>query len=252
MVAFECGWTGVMSVLTLAASIDVTISGPPAVCQSKAPFSVCASSTVLVPVSWLIGLLMLGYFLTLLGMSVGHMHTVANIWTSSIYSVPWFAEHDCTKPAAPQLPPIQTFFSPKRVSRRHSTSSFPQDVEAHPQGPSEKPLPAVRPADARSVESTRPWWAIQLRGRPGKDRPFTGVMKGKGKAREYNEPQDASGLRTPRSPDPDFHGRWLYHGEEEEVIAVYPKFQRSVLDPDKPIPLPKRGEWLPADSQGRL
>ena len=74
MMGFECIWTGVFTTLhmgmyydhlfapfglnmmlleTIAASIFVTLSGPPEFCDVKTPISVCSSITILVPISWL-------------------------------------------------------------------------------------------------------------------------------------------------------------------------------------------------------
>src|SRR5450755_4426816 len=73
MIGFECMWTSVFMTLqigialstlplfflmllmlaSIAASIFVTLSGPPEFCDTKAAISVCASFTILVPISWL-------------------------------------------------------------------------------------------------------------------------------------------------------------------------------------------------------
>ena len=71
MIGFECIWTSISMTLqigtliylgsslvslmleSIAASIFVTLSGPPEFCETKAPISVCASTTILVPISWL-------------------------------------------------------------------------------------------------------------------------------------------------------------------------------------------------------
>jgi len=76
MIGFECIWTGVFTTLqmgtycyydclfavfglslmlsdSIAASIFVTLSGPPEFCDAKTPISVCSSITILVPISWL-------------------------------------------------------------------------------------------------------------------------------------------------------------------------------------------------------
>lgn len=74
MIGFECIWTGVFTTLQIgthydclftafelslmlleptAASIFVTLSGPPEFCDTKTPISVCSSITILVPISWL-------------------------------------------------------------------------------------------------------------------------------------------------------------------------------------------------------
>ncbi|SRR6266403_4129904 len=72
MIGFECIWISTFMTLQLgsapptfalslvsltpesiAASMFVTLSGPPEICDAKAAISVCASFTILVPISWL-------------------------------------------------------------------------------------------------------------------------------------------------------------------------------------------------------
>lgn len=69
-VSYECIWTAVVSLLSLAAAIDTTVTGPPVYCQSQgmmsllvtlgaisdfdatAPYGACASSFLMVPIAW--------------------------------------------------------------------------------------------------------------------------------------------------------------------------------------------------------
>lgn len=70
MMGFECAWSGIFTLLqtgtatsttyrvsltldTIVACVSATLSGPPEFCEKKAPLSICASITVLVPISWL-------------------------------------------------------------------------------------------------------------------------------------------------------------------------------------------------------
>ncbi|THH20367.1 hypothetical protein EW146_g959 [Bondarzewia mesenterica] len=210
-VRFECGWTCVMSILALAASIDATVSGPPVLCQPAAPFSVCASATVLVPVSWLASTLMLAYFVMIFGTSVAHLESHPNIWICSFYSIPWFVDCEDKRPSVPQLPPLIPH-EPIRQSviQRAPTMNFslPKDVEQGPQpgSPAQasvaqasvstsslpatikssissifsrartgrntpQPLPPPRAIHSRD-EEFKPWWIRQRPLRPGKDQPF--------------------------------------------------------------------------------
>ena len=81
MIGFECMWAGIFMTLqigialstlpflmllmlkSIAASIFVTMSGPPEFCDTKAAISVCASFTILVPISWLASTLCVYNFL---------------------------------------------------------------------------------------------------------------------------------------------------------------------------------------------
>ncbi|KAI0310044.1 hypothetical protein OF83DRAFT_920934 [Amylostereum chailletii] len=275
MVAFECGWTGVMSVLALAASIDVTLSGPPVFCQPNVPFSVCASVTILVPVSWLAGITMLTYFLAILGLSVGHMHEHPGLWSRSIYTVPWFEDHSVSK-YPPRLPPIDTAASTRlsvlsrRLSRRHSLSSFPEDVEENPRTPSvaagttpvsagnaEKPLPPIRP-DSGS-DTSRPWWA-RVGSRRAMDLPFPvrfhgfrdgASIKSKRKGKAVVTPTYDDDVVPENFPD-DYTGSRTFPFLEKRrpgqaPLPPYPKITREMLDPNHPVPLPPLSEWVRAD-----
>jgi hypothetical protein len=70
MVGIECFWTGIFASLQIgtlpftyclaylileiiAASIFITLAGPPEYCGTRAPLAFCASATILVPISWM-------------------------------------------------------------------------------------------------------------------------------------------------------------------------------------------------------
>jgi hypothetical protein len=72
-----------------------------------ASWGICASSHLLVPVSWLSSYtgmshisdvlsrcihltIVTAYFLTLFGTTIVHMHTYPSIWSITVYTVPWF------------------------------------------------------------------------------------------------------------------------------------------------------------------
>ncbi|KAI0247469.1 hypothetical protein BJV78DRAFT_915369 [Lactifluus subvellereus] len=134
MVGFECAWTGIFTVLQIAASIFVTLSGPPEFCVANAPFSVCASITILVPISWLAASLLLGYFVTILALFVAHSRVHEALWSTSIYDVVWFDDdypHAANRrAAAPQIPP-STPSAPLCPSRRGATRP-PRSLETYP------------------------------------------------------------------------------------------------------------------------
>ncbi|TFY55557.1 hypothetical protein EVG20_g9278 [Dentipellis fragilis] len=255
-VAFECLWTGVMAILELAASIDITVSGPPFMCKSGAPFSVCASSTVLVPISWLAGILMLAYFLALLSMSLAHMEQYPAIWYGSIYTAPWFVDRD---DKAPQLPPLQRGSGLAGLPAQLSPPAPNADIEQNARAAS--PNRSVAASSALESESARPdlqmqaseqdkgrpWWALQARLRPGKDLPFS-LPSRKGK-----EPQRQPSFGNYVSPRAStYQGSVVYPELEKRLpglppLPPYPQFTREMLDPDKPIPLPRMSAWVRAD-----
>ena len=51
-VRHECVWTAIMSTLLLASCFDVTVNGPPVLCQGIS-VTACASSTLVVALSWI-------------------------------------------------------------------------------------------------------------------------------------------------------------------------------------------------------
>ncbi|KAH9966711.1 hypothetical protein BC827DRAFT_691080 [Russula dissimulans] len=176
MIGFEGMWIGIFTILQIAASIFVTLSGPPEFCETRAPISVCASITILVPVSWLATTLLQAYFVAILTLCITHLRSRPELLFTSIYSVVWFEDDVAAdkRSSAPQLPPLDTS-APTRLSvlaRRHSTASLPRDVEnQQPERSSnlnlDKPLPVPSP-----TLSQRAWWGGLRSGRPAKDHPF--------------------------------------------------------------------------------
>ncbi|TFY82557.1 hypothetical protein EWM64_g1457 [Hericium alpestre] len=213
-------------------------------CRPNAPFSVCASSTVLVPVSWLAGILLLAYFLAIFSTSIAHMGEYPDIFSHTIYSAPWFGMEARADDKPPQLPLLglgnhsSTHLAnfPISLSQgNQSSTSLPRDVEQAPQADIEKPESAQ--------DKTRPWWALQRVYRPGKDQPFA-VLSRKGKAKEQ---QPAQAYR-PTS----YHGSIVYPERERRLrdqkpLPPYPQITEEMLDPDKPIPLPRLSAWVRAD-----
>ena len=213
MVGIECAWTGIFTVLQIgavlflsyhtladagkqrqtAASIFVTLSGPPELCVAKAPLTICASITILVPISWLAASLresssnadrrhaqpltplssqVLGYFVTILALFVAHLRVHEALWSTSIYNVVWFDDDPYAanrRTSAPQIPPLNTFGPRLSIAaRRHSTSSLPRapnDVENQ--------LPASSGREKPAPPTPTTWWGRLLPGRAGRDHPFT-------------------------------------------------------------------------------
>ncbi|KAI0306532.1 hypothetical protein B0F90DRAFT_1665802 [Multifurca ochricompacta] len=205
---------------TTAASIITTMSGPPEFCEMKAPLSICASTTILVPISWLAATLSIST------LCITHLRLYPAVWLTSIYNIAWFTgEAGDRRNSTSHLryalstpDPIHLFIP----SRRHSTSSVPRDVENQvPVGPNhEKSLP--------SPGSSNFWWGRLLPGRAGRDHPF--------------------GFRRARGPEYQW---WENGGNEdqgagEETLHKYPPFPpvTEVLNEDEPIPLGERSQWV--------
>ncbi|OSD08709.1 hypothetical protein PYCCODRAFT_1484590 [Trametes coccinea BRFM310] len=207
-VRYECVWTGLLSALQLASSIDVTVNGPPALCQGIS-ITACASSSLMVALSWISSTMSLLYSFSLLTTTITHMSVVPDIWTSSVHAVPWFiVPSDAVEARMPSevKPRYSDVVDIKRSSLHFPTPIFEQHAKALPLSPKSAESPTTPPiwqarrssipaADApsskrttwtnrivsgattltykRSVESMRPSWAKRAEGRRGVDHPFS-------------------------------------------------------------------------------
>jgi hypothetical protein len=254
----------------LAASIFVTLSGPPGFCDAKAPISVCASITILVPISWLAATLraysipcfdgpphnslllfpVLGYFVAMSTLCITHLREQPDLWFTSIYSMTWFADDAGAtnrRSLAPQLPPLESSGHTRLsvISRRHSTSSLPRDVENQSSSGSpdiNKPLPSPAPSNIGT------WWGRLVPGRPGKDHPF---RFRRAKALEYkwwvkgeedisnNDGDQGAGDKAP----PEYPGSKPPTPGESRFVP-YPSIPSNE---DEPIPVDNRSEWVHAE-----
>jgi len=238
MVGVECFWTGIFSSLQIAGSIFVTLTGPPESCQAKVPLSFCASTTILVPISWLAAMLLLGYFIAIVTLCTAHLHLYPALWSMSLYDMDWFVDNTKDKRSSvPQLPPLNTSTLTRLsvTSRRHSTSSLSRDLEN--QVPvsvnREKPLPSPVPSNV--------WWGRLLPGQAGKDHPFK--------------------IRRVKRPEFQWQGNegelgYGQHASSTQVPGVsqsqpYPSVTRAGFlftgfNEDEPIPLGDRSQWVRA------
>ncbi|KAI0665119.1 hypothetical protein C8Q70DRAFT_32016 [Cubamyces menziesii] len=202
-VRYECGWTSLLSALQLASSIDVTVNGPPALCQGIA-ITACASSSLMVVLSWVSSTLTLIYSFSLLTTAITHMSLIPGVWTYSVHEVPWFtAPSDHLESRMPSPEKARKF----EDEIKHSSAHFPTPIfEQHakvlakfPVSPTTPPIWQSRRSSVptidvtaskrttwtnrifsgasaltykRSNESLRPSWAKQSAGRRGVDHPF--------------------------------------------------------------------------------
>ncbi|KAI0006072.1 hypothetical protein BJV74DRAFT_802004 [Russula compacta] len=221
MMGFECIWTGIFTTLQIAASVFVTLSGPPEFCELKAPILVCASITILVPISWLAAISLLGYFVAISTLCVTHLRLYPALWFTSIYSIVWFVDDVVAdkRSSVPQLPPLNTSAHTRLsvLSRRHSTPSLPRDVENQPSNNLnlDKPLPSPAPSNI--------WWGRLLPGRPGRDHPF--------------------GFRRARAPEYQWWVKEDHNDQEAGGDNAPPKYPDS--EPQSPVD--DRLEWVHAE-----
>jgi len=280
-VAFECGWTAIVSLLQLGAAIAVTVYGPALVCQSETAWGICASSHLLVSASWLSSFTIISYFLMLFGAAIAHMHSYPFIWWNTVYSVPWFVP-----PTSNEPDPRQSEGSPSRSKimsassdrshessiavryLRHRFSTKIEEVEnltepiLFPR--QNNGLPAVQP------RASLPGWAQKGIIRRGLDTPFA-------RKEDTASAAETSELATPqprkahfrRGVDPPFATRvgptippaiYIASNPHFDVHplsllrhknTISPAFSHNVEDQDSPIPLPSHSEWIPAISNSK-
>ncbi|KAH9901077.1 hypothetical protein C8Q73DRAFT_229834 [Cubamyces lactineus] len=201
-VRYECGWTGLLSALQLASSIDVTVNGPPTLCQGIA-ITACASSSLMVALSWVSSTLTLLYSFSLLTTAITHMSLIPGVWTYSVHEVPWFtAPSDNVESRMPSPEKAQKFEDEIKHAFHFSTPIFEQHAKVLPKSPVSPATPPIWQARRSSVptldvlaskrttwtnrifsgaspltykrsnESLRPSWAKRSAGRRGVDHPF--------------------------------------------------------------------------------
>lgn len=251
-VSFECGWTGVMSILHLAAAIDITILGPPEICSDSRLVTVCASSTVLVALSWIICVSLTGYFLFLTFTALSHMEEYGGIWSASVTSVPWFVERNET------LPPRVPLKNEKTGDAYENPVFAPHlGLEAPPSAwmPSSKdkyPAHDRCGTGGHTRDSTLPNWARKISTRRGIDPPFQTTRN---LVRSWWLGNNA----TPPTPPPKpinlplfntFHTTTTDDQHDGDALTgsriSYGHFPRNVSDPDLPIEFRHLSEWVQA------
>lgn len=262
-VRFECGWTVLMGVLQLAASIYVTTANPPASCQSRSTWTICASAALLMPISWLATFIMLAYCVTICVMASTHVYFMPTLWKMPVTAVPWFNLADSIPVSFPSRPLSEISASTWAESGSScKISKYIADawerlsrVESRVIEPS-KPILFSR--NCPSIDSTRPAWAKQLalQTRRGVDQPFSAqrlspssyspkapLPPPKVRAREVSGPNDFeyAGTFTDLQSDKNKSSSTL----TPRSLTIFPK---RIADPDLPIPRPRLSEWIPADA----
>ncbi|KAI0375044.1 hypothetical protein BV20DRAFT_1033072 [Pilatotrama ljubarskyi] len=158
----ECVWTGLVSALQLASSIDITVNGPPALCQGVS-ITACASSSLTVALSWISSTILLLYSFSLFTTAVTHTPVIPDVWASSVRAVPWFVvPGDCVES---RLPPVSKPRSSsadadvldiKRSSFHFPTPIFAQHAKALPLSPKSLPQSPTTPPIWQARRSSVP------------------------------------------------------------------------------------------------
>jgi len=242
MVKIECGWTAILSILHLAATVTMNVNGPPTMCQpALANWAACATSSVLVPVTWLTTFTLIAYCLMLTISAIIHAKPLPGMWSVAVRVVPWFVPggglpaKKLPEPKAQSTKSRPVSFSGSEVSVQLSKPN--NDVEAA--------LPNVE-TSARITDFISAPWAKNRAGRRGIDPPF--FTKG-------NNDNDSVPEARPRPPRATryFELSW-FRPKSQAQPAVTPQtpggvFGRAPGDEDDPIPLPRLSEWIRADAE---
>lgn len=252
-VSFECGWTGILSILHLAAAIDITIMGPPELCSDSRLLVVCASSIVLVALSWITCIALTGYFLTLIFTTLSHMEVYGGIWSTSVTNVPWFVEPG-NSPEVPRKDcksgnPYENSIIASYVGPEAPLSAW------MPSSKEKRPTHDIYASAGRNRDSTLPNWARKVSTRRGIDPPFQSTRSFVRSWWPGNNP-----LPPPPPPKPAHIHLPLYNNfhttstddhhradAAEESRISYGYFPRSVSDPDLPIEFRRISEWVQAE-----
>ncbi|KAG2054813.1 hypothetical protein BDR06DRAFT_380999 [Suillus hirtellus] len=260
-VRFECGWTVLMGVLQLAASIYVTTARSPAFCQSQSTWTICASAALLTPISWLATSIMLVYCVTLCVMAATHVHFLPALWKMPVNAVPWFNLADSIPVSLPSRPLSEISSSTWAESGSScSISKYIVDtwerlhrVEGRVVEPS-KPILFSR--HCPSIDSTRPAWAkqLELQTRRGVDQPFLTqrLSPSSSSPKVPLPPPKACARQVSGSNDSKYSGTFadLQLGKNTSCSTLTPPtptvFPKRIADPDLPIPRPRLSEWIPA------
>ncbi|EPQ58214.1 hypothetical protein GLOTRDRAFT_126704 [Gloeophyllum trabeum ATCC 11539] len=267
-IKFECAWTVILSIMQLAASIDATVNGPPVFCRmDTSKWAVCASSSILVPTTWLACGALLSYCLLLIGVTVAHYREHSAIWSASVYQVPWFQSKPTNMArlilpsTVKDLPPLpirtnsdaSSFSSRSRYSQStglRAARSFATDSEKQ-----ESFGPVSFYNMGKNETFDRPAWAKRNETRRGLDAPFVVFRK------EREEEETSSTAATEDRPVVATAGsRFLELLQEPKASSRVDKktgdtkplaFPQTVYNPDEPIPLPHRSQWVRADQAGK-
>ncbi|KAF8844580.1 hypothetical protein BDN67DRAFT_725131 [Paxillus ammoniavirescens] len=254
-VKIECAWTVFMSALQLAASISVTINGPPMYCQIRSHWATCASSSLLVPASWLAALIILTYCLTISITSTAHATCLPSIWTTPVSAVPWFGPV-----AAP--PQLTAQKHSKALSASSSASEESCPITAYiaerwqklsgierqsvPSGP------ILFLKGRQSFDSTRPAWARQEKARRGIDNPFSRVPPTiplppppRAQPKKVVVPRDSHYVEVCRQSEMNKNNSSSNSISTPQTATAFPN---KISNPDLPIPLPRLSEWIRADA----
>ncbi|TFK83485.1 hypothetical protein K466DRAFT_498411 [Polyporus arcularius HHB13444] len=138
----ECVWTGVMSTLQVASCFSITVNGPAALCQGVS-ITACASSSLVVALSWISCMILMLYSFSLLTTAITHMSIIPDVWSASVRTVRWYKEpvDHLEAPLATRYEKsrFSEMLEQKRLSFYYPTPIFEQHAKALPVSPLDLP-----------------------------------------------------------------------------------------------------------------
>ncbi|KAH0827080.1 hypothetical protein J3R83DRAFT_4766 [Lanmaoa asiatica] len=228
-VRIECAWTALMSIFQLAATIDVTVNGPPMYCQMH--FGWPHSSTYGSPP-----------YLTFRG-SVQMLKR----------RLPWPPHIHLHRSTRKPRPSSSSSSEASCAISKYIAERWEKLSRTERQPVSSGPILFTR--GRQSVDSTRPAWARLQVTRRGIDNPFARPLP---KRREppvllapppRTHSRQVVTLRDSRfmeiSERPEMTKTRSYSTLTPQTPTVFP---RRISNPDLPIPRPSRSEWIRADA----
>ncbi|KAI6036129.1 hypothetical protein BKA83DRAFT_4158905 [Pisolithus microcarpus] len=256
----ECTWTVLMSTMQLASSINVTVNGPPVICHSQWTWSTCASSSLLVPVTWMVTLIILTYCLTICITAFVHAPSIPGIWRTPVSSVPWFNVDAKVPSPTPEVfakdSPTAKAFSRVSNASMESCAVTKYITErwgrlTHIEGQPECPSKLAFSKGHQSTDNARPAWARREDRQRGVDQPFAkppplpalrGILPPPPPtilAKEAVVPRDARYVERSEMKSSDD-----YSTPTSKARTLYPK---GTPHPDHPIALPQLSQRVRAD-----
>ncbi|KAJ3560106.1 hypothetical protein NP233_g11050 [Leucocoprinus birnbaumii] len=277
IVLVECIWIAVIALFQLGGAISTTTNSASLICQFANDWSTCASTSVLIPVSWINAFIAFAYFFVLFICVMSHVRTYPDVWARTIYTVDWFVDprmkaflHDAT--SQPRMVSWSEYLQGVRstAQRRYlDASEAERDVEKAPWAEN---ISVRRGKDDPYAAST---WAYSQSGR---STPFSFGSSGHRTGESVSDfselfpsrrmttaTENASIPPRPPAPPPktlskgsasSFGSKFIERLSRDirkspqhtlpQLRSMSP-FPSSIEDHDAPIPLPHKSEWVRAE-----
>ncbi|KAJ7219174.1 hypothetical protein GGX14DRAFT_590456 [Mycena pura] len=235
-IKFECGWSTVLLVIQLGATIGATVHVPS---RGSAP-AISTSHALLVPAAWLTAIVAALYVVALILVVRAHKLIFPEIWSAPAYSADWF---------------VHAGIDAENVENDSWTRHL-NDIEAA--GIKKQPVnltaameaAALADINANAANEKAPW-AQSIRR--GVDNPFASVAD---PARSSTPLPKVEAELPPlplrvKAKTAAAGSRFIERFRESWVPVRTSPFAALIADLDKPIPVPRGVEWLKADAHAQ-